>query len=310
MPTPIVSVVIPVKDRRESMLRCLEALIAQDFTGHEILVLDNESSDGTGEACRSRAAQANVPVRVERLSGTVGALRNAGAGLAAGRLLAFTDSDCQPAPGWLGAGVTALERDPGLGVLQGRTLPGAGTGGPWPATLHVDEPSGHFESANIFFRRDALLGSAGFDETVGHYWEDTAAGWAVLRGGWRAGFAADAVVYHEVSYPGFRWHLARAQRNGNAAEIVRRYPELRRELLWGRWFLRRRNATVAAAAIGLALAPVRSGALALALPYALLRGPRTWGRGGVRGAAEAVIYDAALLGGMVRGSLRHRSVVL
>src|ERR1700738_879153 len=132
MPTPNVSVVIPVKDRRESMLRCLEALIAQDFTGHEILVLDNESSDGTGEACRSRAAQANVPVHVERLSGAVGALRHAGARLAAAR-------------GWLSAGMTALERDPGLGVLQGRTLPGAGTGGPWPATLHVDEPSGHFE---------------------------------------------------------------------------------------------------------------------------------------------------------------------
>ena len=59
--------VVAVKDRRERMLRCLDALLAQDHPSYEILVADNGSSDGTPQACLQRAAQATVPVRVERV---------------------------------------------------------------------------------------------------------------------------------------------------------------------------------------------------------------------------------------------------
>ena len=55
------------------MLRCLDALLQQDHPSFEVLVLDNGSSDGTPEACAERAATSDVPVRVEVLSGTVGA---------------------------------------------------------------------------------------------------------------------------------------------------------------------------------------------------------------------------------------------
>lgn len=43
-----------------------------------------------------------------------GAARNAGAAIARGRYLAFTDDDCVPEPGWLDALVDALQRDEGL----------------------------------------------------------------------------------------------------------------------------------------------------------------------------------------------------
>src|SRR4051812_7054651 len=99
--SPDVTVVVPVKDRRDSMLCCLDALLAQDHSSYEILVLDNDSTDGTAEACRARGATANVPLRVEVVRGRLGHVRNRGGALGGGRIIAFTDSDCVPAPDWL-----------------------------------------------------------------------------------------------------------------------------------------------------------------------------------------------------------------
>ena len=305
----MISVVVPVKDRRQRMLRCLDALLAQDHQDFEVLVLDNGSADGTPDAVRERARGASVEVRVEQVPGSVGAVRNRGGRLARGEIVAYTDSDCLPEPGWLSAGERPFA-DPAVGVVTGRTLPEVPADGSWPATIEVTGPTGRFESCNVFFRREAITQTAGFDEEIGHFWEDAAAGWAALRAGWRAVYADDAVVRHDVTYPGFGWWLRRAQRYGNAAKVARDYPEIRDELLWARYFLRPRSAAMAAAVLGLALSPLDGRALALALPYALMRAPRRPSPAALRAAAEGTVFDAAILAGMVRGSLRHRSLVL
>lgn len=312
MERPEVTVAVPVRDRRERMLRCLDALLAQDHPSFEILVLDNESTDGTGEACAERGRDAGVPVRVERLAGSLGAIRNRAGSLARGEFLAFTDSDCLPSPGWLTAAVAALRREPGAGVVQGRTLPEVEPDEGWPATIHVESLSGRFESCNLVFRRDAFVASAGFDEEVGHFWEDTAAGFALLRTGWRAVYAPDALVHHDVTYPGFWWHVRRMQRNANLGPVVRRYPEIRREVLFWRVFLAPRDARFLALLLALALAPRSRLALVLALPYLVTRLQAGDGRlpAGPRAQAQDVVYDAARLLAMLRGSVRGRTLLL
>lgn len=302
------TVAVPVKDRRERMLRCLDALLALDHPSFEVLVLDNGSTDGTAEACRERAARSAVPVRVEVVHGTVGAVRNHGARLGRGALIAYTDSDCMPERDWLREGVAPFA-DPAVGIVCGRTVPEHPPREGWYATIEVDRPTGCFESCNVFYRREPFAATEGFDEAIGHFWEDTAAGRAMLRRGWRCAWAPRAVVRHDVTYPGFAWHLRRVQRHANAARVVRRYPELRRELLWGRYFLRPYNAKVDAAVAGLALAALtrRAVPLAMALPYLHHR------RGALASPtslAQGALYDAALLVGLLRGSLRHRSLVL
>lgn len=309
--TPSVTIVIPVKDRRERMLRCLDAALAQDYPDFDVLVLDNCSTDGTAEACQERAAGAGVPVRVEVLPGAVGQLRNRAAEISQADILAFTDSDCMPAPDWLSAGVAPFGDRPEVGVVQGRTLPEPGKqAGGWAATVEVREWSGRFESCNLLVRRRAFEAASGFDEQVGHFWEDTAAGMSLLRAGWKPAFAADAVVHHDVTWPGFAWHLRRGLRYGNAAKIVRDYPELRRELLWCRYFLRPRSAKAAACALGLLLAPLDRRALLLTLPYVQMRRPRRASPGAVRDQLRGAAFDLAILVGMVRGSIRHRRLVL
>lgn len=308
---PRVTVVVPVKDRRERMQRCLDALLDQDHSDFGVLVLDNCSTDGTAEAIRERAPHSRVPVRVEVVAGSVGRLRNVATELTGSEILAFTDSDCIPQRGWLSAGVAALDVDESVGVVQGKTLPEpGGTFDSWTATIDVREYTGRFESCNLILRRQALEQADGFDEGIGHFWEDTAAGWSILRAGWRPAFAADAVVYHDVTHPGFLWFLRRGQRYGNVASVIRRYPELRREILWQRYFLRPRNARTLAAVAGVFLCPVSRTTLVLALPFAWFHRPIRPTPRALKGSTEGALFDLSILVGMIRGSIRHRTLVL
>jgi len=302
-------VAVVVKDRRERMLRCLQALLAQDHPDYEVLVLDNGSSDGTADACRQAAGSASVPVRVEVVEGALGRVRNAAARLSAAEFIAYTDSDCLPSPRWLSAGVAAFA-DSAVGLVSGMTLPeDSEPEAPWPATVRVTEQSWHFETCNILFRRDALVRAGGFPDDLS-WGEDTAAGWAMLRAGWEARFVPEAVVQHDVTYPGRAWHLRRVRRYGGVAAVIREFPEARDKLLWKRYFLRERNARFAAALLGVALTPASRAALLLAVPYLRERGPRGLRFWQLYSSAERIAIDASVFAGMVRGSVRWRALVL
>ena len=100
------------------MRRCLAALSEQTYPAerHEIVVVDNASSEDL------RPVVATFPgVRFEReqVPGSYAA-RNQGIAASKGQILAFTDSDCLPDPGWIEAGVHALAERPGCGAVGGR----------------------------------------------------------------------------------------------------------------------------------------------------------------------------------------------
>jgi glycosyltransferase involved in cell wall biosynthesis len=311
MASPAVTVAMAVKDRRELVARCLDGLLPQSVDGgFEVVVVDNGSTDGTYEHLLERAQTSPVPMRVLQDVGPLGRVRNAGLADADGSILAITDSDCVPAPGWLAA-LVAPFRDPAVGVVQGQTEPEPGMPrGRWSATQELTGLTGRYETCNIAYRVEALRAVGGFDEAVGFFGEDTAAGWAVRRAGWDAVFTADALVHHAVTHPGLAWHLRRARRYRNWNALVRRFPELRHELLWHRWFLRPSSAAFAAAAVGLLVGPWRRPMLLLALPYAWLRRPRGRHRSDLVDTVGAVAFDGAVFAGLVEGSMRERTLVL
>jgi glycosyltransferase involved in cell wall biosynthesis len=79
------------------------------------LVIDNGSTDDLAAVI---AGLAFVRLGVEPTPGSYAA-RNAGLALARGEVLAFTDSDCVPQPGWIDAGVARLQTRPGCGLVAG-----------------------------------------------------------------------------------------------------------------------------------------------------------------------------------------------
>jgi GT2 family glycosyltransferase len=108
MPADLVaSVIVPHYDDLESLDACLAALSRQTLPReqYEIIVADNASPQGEAALLAIIDGRAKLAIVQER---GAGAARNGGVALARGPVLAFTDSDCRPDPGWLSAGIVAL----------------------------------------------------------------------------------------------------------------------------------------------------------------------------------------------------------
>ena len=105
----LVSVIVPVHRHWPLVPGLLAALAAQelDADAFEVVIVDNDAPAPPPPLELPRNARV-LPCPAPGAY----AARNAGAAVARGRLLAFTDADCRPAPGWLAA--FAAARAPGL----------------------------------------------------------------------------------------------------------------------------------------------------------------------------------------------------
>jgi glycosyltransferase involved in cell wall biosynthesis len=309
---PAVTVAVVVKDRLALMGECLASLAVQDHPSYDVLVVDNGSTDGTFEMLQSQVATFAVPLTVIQVQGPLGLARQFAAAQAAAGVIAFTDSDCVAEPGWLSALTGPLgEGCDGVDVVQGHTEPAQAPTGSWPRTVQIRSWSDLYETCNIAYRRDRLLAAGGFPCGSGLYAaEDTTAGWQVRRLGGEHRFAADAIVRHAVTYPGVRWHLGFAKSFASFPVLVAQFPEMRRELLTRRVFLRPRSAAFDAAALGLLLLAARKPAGALLLAPYLRHVREAWRGERSRGVARAVAYDTVAAASLVRGSVRAACPVL
>jgi GT2 family glycosyltransferase len=96
------SVVVPTHNRPSRLHECLESLSRQEYPRdrYETIVVDDGGRLPLDDIVR--AYEARMQVRLVRQARTgPGPARNAGARVARGAWLAFTDDDCRPAPQWL-----------------------------------------------------------------------------------------------------------------------------------------------------------------------------------------------------------------
>ncbi|GAB2961945.1 glycosyltransferase [Micromonospora polyrhachis] len=115
-------VIVPAFDEADRLDSTLAALAAQTDLDFTLLVVDNGSTDDTAEVARRFAAQAPMPVQVIREPEKgVGCAVDTGFRHAithGARLLARTDADCLPRPGWVAAARRAFTG--GAGMVCGR----------------------------------------------------------------------------------------------------------------------------------------------------------------------------------------------
>jgi len=164
---PAVSVIIPVYNGGEGIVDTIVAVLDQDCPRkrYEIVVVDDGSTDGTAERLEEFGKSIKV-VRHDRNRGSAAA-RNTGARSAAGKILAFTDSDCVPEKDWLTKGLKYF-KDPKVGGVSGYTK----TDKAKRAYLtHYSENTSNNEfypTCNMFYRRDVFLKFGGFREDMSY----------------------------------------------------------------------------------------------------------------------------------------------
>jgi glycosyltransferase involved in cell wall biosynthesis len=114
---PLVSVILPTRDRPSILPRAIESVFGQSYANWELIVCDDSEGEGTEDVVGTFAGG-----RVRYLPGEpsgAAAARNRGLTDARGELIAYLDDDNRMHPGWLKSVVWAFERRPDVEILYG-----------------------------------------------------------------------------------------------------------------------------------------------------------------------------------------------
>jgi len=189
-----ISVIVCAHNEERFLAPCLHSLLAQSRLPDEVIVINNASSDRTGEIA---AAIPGVRVIDEPRKGLVVA-RERGRQAARSQLLVYVDADCRAPLTWLEKVAARFDADDALIALSGnyrfydwdwmgRTLLRAYglTLGPATHVLvkYVLRLGVVFYGGNFAVRADALERINGFDTTIEFHGEDTNVGRRLSRVG-------------------------------------------------------------------------------------------------------------------------------
>jgi glycosyltransferase involved in cell wall biosynthesis len=198
-PELLVSVVVPVRDDARGLRDLLDRLAAQTLPprAFEVVVGDDGSADGQVQTLADEHRWVRVfpgpPLNSY-------AARNRAARAARAPALAFCDSDCMPEPGWLEAGLRALERaDVVAGLIHFAAPERATVWSLLDIELFLDQEHavsrGRATTANLFLRRELFERLGGFDDSLPNGGDADFVTRAVARGA-SLHLAPDVVVRH------------------------------------------------------------------------------------------------------------------
>lgn len=94
----LISVIIPVYNTKPYLNACLESVVGQTYRDLEIILVDDGSTDGSGELCDEWGQKDPRIVVLHKQNGGQGEARNLGMEIAKGEYIGFVDSDDIIAP--------------------------------------------------------------------------------------------------------------------------------------------------------------------------------------------------------------------
>ncbi len=247
------SVVIPTYNRLEILRRALHLLAeeGQAFGApHEVLVVDDGSSDGTADylagSAVPRASTATLRVIGQENAGPARA-RNRGVREAAGDLVLFLGDDILVTPGLFALHAEAHRSRSGSGevAVLGRTL--------WAPKMrpsaflrflmegdqfgfkHIEDnenvPYNFFYTCNVSLCRQAMLDAGLFDESFPHAaWEDVELCYRMTRDGMRLVYEPRALTYHLHPTSLASFCRRRELVGVDAVRLYRKHPETEKML--------------------------------------------------------------------------------
>jgi GT2 family glycosyltransferase len=239
MPVKI-SVVIPTYRRPALLQSCLKALAAQHFdpADYEVIVV-SDGYDAASEAVVRQWQAQHPSFRYYHLprKGGPAAARNLGWQRAVGTLVAFTDDDCLPEPGWLRGFLAAYSGEREAAFTGRVRVPVTGLPTDYEKNVAGLETA-DFVTANCLCTRAALQRIGGFDERFSMAWrEDSDLEFKLMLAGIPIRYKVDAVVVHPARPAPWGVSIREQKKSRFNALLYKKYPDLyRRKIQKGpRW---------------------------------------------------------------------------
>lgn len=267
-----ISVIVCTRDRPALLRRCLNSLQQLNYTGHEVLVIDNASQ--TKETAEVVSTTSFRYVYEERPG--LDWARNRGIKEAKHGILAYVDDDVQVDRNWL-QGLARGFDSPDVGAVTGLILPlemetsaqhffeayGDGMSKGFKATQYAAATMSQWEliethrigvGANMAYRKNALKAAGGFDTALDVGTPSGGTGdldmfHRVLMAGWVLRYEPSALVWHQHrrDMPGLRQQL---YSNGKSfgvylIKLWKTHSIYRHKIVtyvirrWGRWLVGR-----------------------------------------------------------------------
>ena len=230
---PEVSVLLTSHNYRTVVGRAIRSVALSDYRDHELVIVDDASTDGSEEVIRAELAHYPwLPVRLitRGRNGGLAAARNLAAEQARGEYVFVLDADNHIYPHALGRLVEALDADPeaafAYGILEVFT-----SAGPTDLKSWLDwDPErlrwGNFVDAMALIRREALLDAGGYSEDSRLYgWEDFAL-WCALADLGKRGVRVPEILAAYRSSIGSMIALTDIDASAAWSALLERYPIL------------------------------------------------------------------------------------
>ncbi len=207
------SVVIATLGRPEGLARCLGALQAGQALPAEIIIVDQNRDDLTQSLAEKFQARMDSFIYVRQGRRGLSAARNVAIARASSGVIAFTDDDCVPDPGWVAIIDKTFAALRAPDAVTGRVLPlGPEEPGTYPISLRENTVRADFTGKHLpwfvgtggnFAARHEWFSRVGsFDERLGagssgKAAEDADLIYRLLCAGARVRYEPSAIIYHE-----------------------------------------------------------------------------------------------------------------
>ncbi len=89
----LISVIVPVYNTKNYLVNCIESLLSQSYPNYEIILVDDGSTDGSSEICKSFEQKDNRIIYLKKENGGLSSARNFGVEHSNGKYICFVDSD-------------------------------------------------------------------------------------------------------------------------------------------------------------------------------------------------------------------------
>ena len=230
MPHPKVSVIIVNYNGKKFLEKCLESLCKVNYENFEIIVVDNNSTDGSIELVTK-----NYPsIILLKLNSNKGFAEpnNIGAKIANGKYLLFLNNDTIVTPSFISEMVQVIENDKKIAICQSlllkpdESVDSSGDfidhlGVVYNSTKKTDEirEISSARGASMLIRKNIFDILEGFDEKFYVSFEDVDLGWRTWMIGYKVILTPKSIVYHvggqtikskkpEIAFHGFKNQLA------------------------------------------------------------------------------------------------------